>query len=82
MMNIMMKSRLLGFFLAAVSLLLGPAVAMAQDEQKIYDARLEGYGSNVTLPSSTTALMWLLLFVLTALCVGVMFKNARRTHLD
>jgi cytochrome c-type biogenesis protein CcmH/NrfF len=56
---------------------------LAQDaEDKIYDARLEGYGTNVTLENSSTALMWLLLVVLGAICVGVMFKNAKRTHLD
>jgi hypothetical protein len=68
---------------AVAGLLSCPASLLAQDaEDKIYDARLEGYGSSMTLPSSSTALMWLLLFVLAAMCVGVMFKNAKRTHLD
>ena len=69
---------------ASVIVLLSPITAMAQDDEnsKIYDARLEGYPGNVTLESSSTALLWLLLIVLAAACVGVMFKNARRTHLD
>ncbi|HEY7089369.1 MAG TPA: hypothetical protein VH518_14830 [Tepidisphaeraceae bacterium] len=71
--------------------LLPTSVVRAQDaSDKIYDARLEGYtegaqNSNsltVTLESSSTALMWLLLVVMAGICVGVMFKNAKRTHLD
>jgi hypothetical protein len=78
-----MKQKLLTMLLAVVGIVICPASLFAQDEEsKIYDARLEGYGSNVTLENSSTALMWLLLFVLAAMCVGVMFKNARRTHLD
>jgi hypothetical protein len=82
MMNYM-KQKLLAVFVAVVGLLISPTSVLAQDaEDKVYDARLEGYGTNLTLEKSSTALMWLLLFVLAAMCVGVMFKNAKRTHLD
>jgi cytochrome c-type biogenesis protein CcmH/NrfF len=82
MMRIM-KQKLFGFALAAMSFLMFPAMLLAQEEDsKIYDARLENYGANVTLENSSTALLWLLLVVLGAVCVGVMFKNAKRTHLD
>lgn len=78
-----MKQILLRLVLAAAGVVFCPTMLLAQDdESKIYDARLEGYGSNVTLENSSTALMWLLLVVLAAICVGVMFKNAKRTHLD
>jgi hypothetical protein len=82
-----MKAKLLGRvvpIVAGLVVLLAPVIAMAQEDEnsKIYDARLEGYPGNVTLDSSSTALLWLLLIVLAAACVGVMFKNARRTHLD
>jgi hypothetical protein len=77
-----MKQKLVSILCAVVGVLCWPASLWAQEEDKIYDARLEGYGTNVTLENSSTALMWLLLFVLAALCVGVMFKNAKRTHLD
>ena len=78
-----MKQKLLTCICAVVAVLASPLSALADDpEDKVYDARLEGYGTNLTLPSSSTALMWLLLFVLAAMCVGVMFKNAKRTHLD
>ena len=78
-----MKQKLLAVLVGVAGLLISPASVLAQDpEDKVYDARLEGYGTNLTLESSSTALMWLLLFVLAAMCVGVMFKNAKRTHLD
>ena len=67
------------FTLAAV---LAPAAALAQEEEVERDARLEGYASNVGLDNDSTALMWILLIFLGALAMGVMFKNARRTHLD
>ena len=78
-----MKHRLLALCVAAVSVLHAPLAALAQDEEsKIYDARLEGYGSSVTLDSGGSGLTWLLLIVLAALCLGVLFKSSGRSHLD
>ena len=62
--------------------LLWPAAAMAQDEDVKYDARLDGYENKVHLDSDSTALTWLLLVALAMVAMGVMFKNAKRTHLD
>ena len=60
-----------------------PMTALAQqDEKEPLDARLENYPSKVTLDESGTALTWVLFLILTALCVGVMFKNPNRSHLD
>ncbi len=82
-MMLYMKQKWIGYVLAAATLLFSPVLALAQDaEDKVYDARLENYGGTVTLENSSTALMWLLLILLAACCVAVMFKNARRTHLD
>ena len=79
----MMKHRLLGWGVALLTVLSSPLAAVAQDEEsKIYDARLEGYGSNVTLDAGGSGLTWLLLVVLAALCLGVLFKTAGRSHLD
>jgi hypothetical protein len=80
-----MKHRLFGRLPAriisvAITLLM-PLVALA-DEKKIYDARLEGYENNVTLDAGGTGLTWLLLVVLGVLCIGVLFKSGKRTHLD
>jgi hypothetical protein len=70
----------------ALALVLAPASALAQQrggpEIEIYDARLQGYEQQVMLEDSSTALTWLLLVALTALCLSVLFKDARRTHLD
>ena len=48
------------------------------------DARLKGYkdGTMALKDASGTALVWVLILILGALCVGVLFMNAKRTHLD
>ena len=66
----------------AVATLIAPVAALAQEEDIKRDARLEGYPVNVSVPSDNTALTWLLLILLGAVALSVMFKNARRTHLD
>jgi hypothetical protein len=83
MMKQRLLGRLLGWSAALLSVLSAPAAALAQDDEKpIYDARLEGYEGSMTLDSGGTGLTWLLLMVLAALCLGVLFKNAGRSHLD
>ena len=62
--------------------LLWPGAVLAQDDEVKHDARLEGYASKVMVDSESTALMWLLLVFLSMVALGVMFKNAKRTHLD
>jgi hypothetical protein len=60
-----------------------PAAALAQEEPPKNDARLEGYEARVQVESGdSTALTWLLLVFLAMVAMGVMFKNAKRTHLD
>jgi len=76
---------LLALLLAlSLTLTVAPRTALARDEQEkeIYDARLEGYQNSVSLDSGSTALTWLLLILLTGICVGVMFMNPKRSHLD
>ena len=84
-MMLRMRNRLIGFWMAFVGTVLCPLVAMAQDQPKKiepYDGRLEGYTKEVTLDAGSTALVWLLLIFLGVICLGVLFKNARRSHLD
>ena len=63
-----------------------PAIAQ-DDEPKMVDARLEGYGTRdkpvvVALQQGNTSLTWVLLVILGSMAVGVMFKHAKRSHLD
>ena len=77
--------RLLTWSCAIYFTLLTPALLLArpqEPEKEIVDGRLEGYAKNVTLEGGSTALTWLLLVFLAVIAVGVMFKNAKRTHLD
>ena len=68
---------------AVAAAVLSPSVARAQEEEVKHDARLDGYQSNVVVQSGdSTALTWLLLVFLGMVALGVMFKNAKRTHLD
>jgi hypothetical protein len=76
-----MKQRLIALAWSAAVLLASPASLLAQEDE-VPDARLQGYPQSVTLEGGGTALSWLMLCILAALCIGVMFKNAKRTHLD
>ena len=82
-----MKQRLLAVLLACTLSFAVPVTSRGadDDDKPKIDARLEGYkdGTNMGLKdASGTATSWLLLIVLTAMCVGVLFINSKRTHLD
>jgi hypothetical protein len=79
------KAMLLAICLAMTILAAAPSHALANnsgDEPEPYDARIQGYASTVQLDSSSTALTWVLLIILGVLCLGVLFKDAKRSHLD
>jgi hypothetical protein len=88
MMARMTAARLdiLGRFLAtaAVALLavLAPVIAIAQDEKNYPDARLEGYKDSVFLDAGGTGGTITFFLILMLITVGVMFINAKRSHLD
>src|SRR5262245_58033788 len=85
MMN-RMKHRLLVLVFALCAWLMTPVMSLAasDEDQSPVDARLLGYpgGSGALNDASGTALTWLLLFVLAAICIGVLFMNPKRSHLD
>jgi len=54
----------------------------AQDEEKVNDARLEGFVGDVKVENDSTALAWLFLILLTIVALSPLFKDAKRTHLD
>jgi len=68
--------------LALTVALIIPLVAFADDEAPKPDARLEGYQSPVALNDGGTGLTTVFLILLTLIVVGVMFINAKRSHLD
>jgi hypothetical protein len=79
------RSRTFSLVLSVVSLivLLAPVIVRAADDESTsYDARVEGYPQKVQLDSGSTALTWLLFVVLGVLTLAVLFKDAKRTHLD
>lgn len=85
-----MRRRFLPLVLGLIAVGSIAAPARADDEApKVYDGRLEAFQSgpngaprNVTLQSGGTSLTYFLLVGCGVICIGVMFKNARRTHLD
>ena len=84
MMNfmVMKHARLLRVICWIVAVLLSPAMALAADEDKMPDARIQNFSKPVSIPEGGTALTWLLLIFLTLICLAALFKNAKRTHLD
>ena len=69
--------------IAAVSAAAHPARASNdEDEDTHYDGRTQGYTPNAESKSSSVGLTWLLVVVLGGATVGVMFMDAKRSHLD
>jgi hypothetical protein len=71
--------------LAALLLSAAPSIARAADEEVKPEARELGYTRDVGLPKAergSAALSYFILIGTTLLAVGVLFKNANRTHLD
>jgi len=81
-MMIWMKVRLLQVFCWLAGVLAVPAMALAADDEKLPDARIQNYTKTVSVPEGGTALTWLLLIFLALICLAALFKNAKRTHLD
>jgi hypothetical protein len=81
---------LLGRWIAVATIALAPMMASPsralarsdEPEPDVVDARLEGYGGNVTLPSSSSGLTWVLFVVLAVVGSAGLFKDAKRSHLD
>ena len=71
-----------GLRIVLAACLLSAVPALGQEDEVEHDARLDGYAENVILDGDSTALTWLLLVLLGSIAMAVMFKNARRTHLD
>ena len=59
-----------------------PTFAASSSDREVVDARLEGYTPDVTMQGTGVATIWFIAVGLGILCLGVMFKNANRSHLD
>lgn len=66
--------------IAATALPFRPA--FADDEDAKPNVKVEGYTRPVKLEDSSTALTYILLIFIGGICVAVMFKDAKRSHLD
>lgn len=77
----MKRNRLLPL-LAALLLTIAPATARAQDDEDVFpDARLSGYAEEVAIEGGSVT-TWFLFIGLAIVGLGVMFKDAKRSHLD
>jgi len=58
--------------------------AHAADDEEVpeHDGRTEGYSQKVQVTKASTSLVWLAFIALTVISMSVMFKDARRSHLD
>ena len=80
------KSRLVVACLTAITFL-GPMLSvtrpvMASDNDLKNDARLEGYKNRNVVLDTGTAPYYMLLAALGVIAISVMFKDAKRSHLD
>ena len=82
-----MKKRLFSTLMVLTLAFAVPAATFASsddEETDGMDARLKGYkdGPMAMKDASGTGLTWFLLAMLGGMCIGVMFINSKRTHLD
>jgi len=52
------------------------------DDDAHYDARVQGYEPDIELPAGSNGMSWFLLLAMAVVCVSVIFKDAKRSHLD
>ena len=77
------RRTLLAVTLSAGAFLAAPSAAMAQDDEESgVDPRIEGYPVQTALEDSSAALTWALFGLMLVVGLSVLFKNAKRTHLD
>lgn len=79
----LIRRGMLGLAVSAVVLSAAPGRAWADDDEPVhFDARVQGYTPNVEPKQTSTGMMWVLLLLLCAGTMGVMFMDAKRSHLD
>jgi hypothetical protein len=78
----LLQHRLMQVLIPLLTLAASPGLLLAQDDHPAHDARLENYAQSVVMDGGGTAMAWLLLVALAVLGLSVLFKDARRSHLD
>jgi len=68
-------------WLVLAVVVLSPVLAFADDEAPV-DARLQGYKQPMAPTPGSTSFQWLCFVGLGIVGMGVMFINAKRSHLD
>ncbi len=81
-MMLCMRYRTIRLVAAVAALFYGPAFALAQEEDVKLPAQLIGYEKKVIVPDASMTLMWGVFILLAAICIAVLFKDAKRSHLD
>lgn len=80
-----MKRFVIGCLCGAIMLAMGASQALAassDDAEAKVDARLQNYAQSPVIPGGGYSTSWMLLAALGVLCMIVLFKNAKRSHLD
>lgn len=81
-MKLAFKQRVVSVLLGLAVVLAAPLGALAQDDEKRIEARVQNYSKPVEVPESSSALTWLLFLLLAAICLSVLLMNPKRSHLD
>jgi hypothetical protein len=79
-----MKRWMIAIALAAAMFAAVPSTSRASSSDEdvpTHDARLDGYATKTVLDGGT-AVTYICLGLLSVLCLGVLFINGKRTHLD
>jgi hypothetical protein len=73
-----------GGLLAVLMIAAAPqsAHASSDEDETHYDARVQGYKPDVELKSGGSGGAWMMLVLMGVVCVSVIFKDAKRSHLD
>ncbi len=73
-----------GVLLAISVLASTPHAASASSDEDVdhYDARVQGYDPKVELMSWGSTGCWIMMIIFGVCCVSVIFKDAKRSHLD
>jgi len=82
MMGSMRKKLLAGMVIALLTVGIAPQSALADDQSKSYDGRLDDYGNKSVTLDGGAALSYFVWIGLGLVGLLVMFKDAKRSHLD